>query len=263
MAQMKIRPLDAAHILLNTRDAILEGRSDFTAEEIQTFKDCGLKFTGFQKVTEDRQNVAAGVLKEKNILVVTGSQVRDYPLYNLRPNRSLSWRTEQDEIKALLGPWKIGDFHSGFVLHAARALKFLDGHTPDAIVGHSLGAASAQILGNHFNVPTVCLAPPQVIKKARLQTDDMRKETNSQWKVLNVAWRQDTVTSIARPLGFRCLGHRVVFVKANMGIDHFVTNYLEMIEDDPNNVIINSKGERGSLPDTWYTKGLPIADNPK
>lgn len=259
MAGLKLAPLEAAKILLHTRDAILAGRSDLNGDEKADLKIAGKQISGFQKVTGDRQNIAAALLKELDVLVVTGSQVRDYPLYNIRPNRTLSWRKEEEaQITALRGDWEIKDFHSGFLLHAARVLKWLGNDRPKFIVGHSLGAASAQILGNHLNVPTLCLASPQVIKRRKLVDDPMRLRSNPQWKILNIAWRQDTVTSILRPVDYRCLGHRVIFIKANTGIDHFVQNYMGMIEDAENEMIIDSAKNRRSLPKAWHSTELPI-----
>ena len=259
MAPQSVTPIEAAHLLMQSRKPIVNSGKKLD----KSVKVDGKTALEFEDITSDSDKVGAALIKGLNILIITGSRVPDYARYNMRPNRTLSWKKdEQTFIDEIVKPWKLKDFHSGFVLHAARVLKFLKGRKPAFIVGHSLGAASAQILGNHLDVPTICLASPQVVKKRILDKADMRKPENRQWNILNIAWRQDTVTSILRPLKYRCLGHRVIFVQANTGIDHFVSNYLKLFEEDPDNVIIDSRGNRGSLPMKWYSPGLPIKDKP-
>ncbi|MEL6914086.1 MAG: hypothetical protein AAFP13_06260 [Pseudomonadota bacterium] len=205
--------LDAAKLLQETRNAIKGG----------------LKRAPLADVTPAGANAAAGLTRD-NILVITGSRGgTDYAFYNLRPLRPLPAMPEIEEIATADLPKKA--YHQGFLLHAARVKRFLAGRRPDIIVGHSLGAASAQILGAHFEVPTIGLASPQVVKRRYLAPAALRAGSHRQWNVFNMAWRKDFVTRGYRELGLRCLGHRVVVDTnaPNFGIDHFVSQYEDLI----------------------------------
>jgi hypothetical protein len=144
-------------------------------------------------------------------------------------------------------------YHRGFLLHASRIKAFLGDRVPSFIIGHSLGAASAQILGTHFNVPTICLASPQVVKRRYLKQDALRSKTHAQWNVFNIAWRKDFVTKGYRMAGLRCLGHRVVVdsKRINFGIDHFVKDYEKLI--------VSAIDDNAKLPESWpdLEYGLP------
>lgn len=216
MTNSQVSPKDAAIFLLEHRNDILEGKHGDALSKVSTPGD----------------HVDAGLLRDRNILLITGSDsFADYLFYNLRPFRPIP-RTPEIDILTLEFPRKA--YHKGFLLHAARILSFLDGHKPSSIVGHSLGAAAAQILGTALAVPTICLASPQVIKRRFLEPDHVRKPSHPQWNVLNIAWKQDFVTRGFRMVGFRALGHRMVldFKHRNPGIDHFVKHYKELVVAD-------------------------------
>lgn len=206
--------IDAAKLLLATRESILAGELG----------------DHLVRVTKDVKHVDAGLTKEKNILVITGSDSwQDYMFYNLRPWRPLPRMPEIDQLTSSDLPKRA--FHKGFLLLAARVKHFLGDHKPDYIVGHSLGAAAAQILGTGLGVPTVCLASPQVVKRKFLKPSALRSPGHAQWNVFNLAWDKDFVTRGYRLTGLRCLGHRVVVGTddPNPGIDHFVQDYKHLI----------------------------------
>ena len=196
-------------------------------------------------------------LRHPNTLVITGSRnAKDYLYYNFRPNRSLPPMPELKELlKSDGAPDKFPEraYQRGFLLHAARVLRFLKGRTPDFIIGHSLGAASAQILGTALEVPTICFASPQVIKKRFLEGPPREKE-HAQWNVFNVAWNKDFVTRGYRLTGLRALGHRVILRNDrafNLGIDHFVTDYAKL-------VYMDSEKVDQKLPDKWRDPDYPV-----
>jgi len=228
MSVSHYRLLDAAKLLQRTRGLIKDG-------------DLGNEFTD---VTPKKAKYAAGLTRQ-NLLVITGSRgFQDYKNYNLRPNRDLPSMVEVDEIVAADLPKEA--YHQGFLLHAAGVMKFLDGRRPSYIIGHSLGAASAQILGTHFQVPTVCLASPQVVKRRFLDNENLSSKSHRQWNVFNMAWRKDFVTQGYRMTGLRCLGHRVVVDSnaLNFGIDHFVKDYERLL-------VLALDQKVVGLPHTW------------
>lgn len=225
-----------ARLLLDTREDILKGR---TGEHLA-------------RVSEKGKEVDAGLTPD-NILVITGSSnVQDYLFYNLRPWRPLPDMPEIDRLTSKDLP--INAFHKGFLLHAARILRLLKDDRPEFIIGHSLGAAAAQILGTGLAVPTVCLAPPQVVKRKFLKPQALRSKEHPQWNVFNFAWKQDFVTHGFRWFGMRSLGHRVVVdsKKRNVGIDHFVTDYQDLI-------VAASASPTSGLPTSWPDPGFEPA----
>ncbi|MEM9319075.1 MAG: hypothetical protein AAGA70_08710 [Pseudomonadota bacterium] len=217
----------AAELLKESRDEIVSGRLG----------------NMLSRVTSREQNVGAGLTKNGKILIVTGSRgVPDYLFYNLRPIRDLPPMNEVEELTQIL-PRHV--YHQGFLTHAARILNFLGDERPEFIIGHSLGAAAAQILGTALNLPAICFASPQVVARHALEPAPLREHTHPQWNVFNVAWKQDFVTRGYRLIGYRSLGFRVeVDLQSwNIGIDHFVTHYQELLEND-------RKGDK-KIPENW------------
>jgi hypothetical protein len=226
--------LDAAKLLQSTRGKILDG-------------ELGNQLS---RVSPAGDNIDAGITKTGNTLVITGSDgLKDYLAFNLRPWRRLPQMPEIDELTSTDLPRRA--FHKGFLLHAARIKRFLGNDRPDHIVGHSLGAAAAQILGTHLAVPTICLASPQVIKRRFLEAASLRSAEHPQWHVFNMAWRKDFVTRGYRLAGLRSLGHRVVVDsnKPNFGIDHFVKDYERLIVTAAENRVVG-------LPQNWPDPGF-------
>lgn len=256
MTDLKISPLDAAKLLLkNVRSSILSGNKTIEFDKKRPpFSINGHDIAEFSDVTPQNNKVCVGLIEKPNILVVTGSRPIDYFYYNIRLNRKLPKMPEIDKICAGL-PTDV--LHHGFLLHAARVLEFLDGRKPDFIVGHSLGAASTQILATYLKVPALCIASPQVIKRGFLKNTDMRESSHPQWSILNIAWGQDRVTSILRPFNYRVLGHRTVLTSIwNFGPDHFVDQYRDLILKDQNR-------DNRKLPEKWREDdALPISDQP-
>lgn len=231
--------LKAAKTLMDTRALILAGQ---TGDKIAS-------------VSRRGEHIDAGVLKDRKTLVITGSSgVGDYLFYNLRPLRPLP---KMPEIDRICRNFPKRAYHKGFLLHAARVLEFLrkdHGADPHFIIGHSLGAAAAQILGETLNVPTICFASPQVVKKRFLEDDDKRLADHPQWKVFNVAWNKDFVTRGYRLTGLRSLGHRIILKNDevfNLGIDHFVSQYEDL-------VYMDSKAEERQLPAKWFDPHYPV-----
>ncbi len=100
---------------------------------------------------------------EGNILLLPGSNsISDYKNFNLRPIRLGRRKLRMDENKAETGAsgtvW-----HQGFLAYASEIFHWLiqKGTAPNFIIGHSLGAAAAQILAKSYNVPAIGFAAPR------------------------------------------------------------------------------------------------------
>lgn len=108
------------------------------------------------------QDVQGHVL-QGNILLLPGSNsIRDYLRFNLRPLNLGGTRltmTQDGTDRGASGTM----WHQGFLTYARILYDWLDGlnQTPDLIVGHSLGAAAAQILCRSYGCPTICFAAPR------------------------------------------------------------------------------------------------------
>ncbi|MEM6577600.1 MAG: hypothetical protein AAF678_03840 [Pseudomonadota bacterium] len=233
MAHSTLSLLDAAKLLQATRADIKGGRLG----------------GHLARVSQKGKHVDAGLTKDGKLVITGSDSWQDYLFYNLRPWRPLPRMREIDQLSTPDLPK--GAFHKGFLLHAARVKRFLGDQTPKFIVGHSLGAAAAQILGTGLGVPTVCLASPQVVKRKFLDKPGLRSSAHAQWNVFNLAWRQDFVTRGYRSTGLRCLGHRVVVdtKDRNFGIDHFVQDYEKLI-------IKAAAYKIAELPQTWPDPGF-------
>lgn len=198
-----------------------------------TFRDAivaGDRVAGLKRVAKSTEAQAA--LTDDNVLIITGSNsLTDYTRYNLRPNRFVRIT---DSRRRITNKIPYSNFHQGFLLHAAEVLQFLGSDVPDFIVGHSLGAASAQILGTALEVPTITFAAPQVVRRKFLDQPALREGDHPQWNIFNVAWKQDFVTRGYRLTGLRCLGYRVVLdlESLNLGIDHFAEDYQRLLRKD-------------------------------
>lgn len=195
-------------------------------------------------------------LTDDGVLIITGSNsLYDYSAYNLRPLRTLARFRHMPEIERLTADGlPLEAYHRGFLLHAARVLNFLGREKPRFIVGHSLGAAAAQILGTALDVPTIAFASPQVVKRRFLKPYAFRQPDHPQWNVFNIAWKQDLVARGYRLTGLRCLGHRKMLdlESWNIGIDHFVDDYLRLLDLDA------SKGADRLVPVSWRVAGYPL-----
>ncbi|PUB18576.1 hypothetical protein [Yoonia sediminilitoris] len=108
------------------------------------------------------KDVQAHVL-EGDILLLPGSNsVDDYLKFNLRPLRIGHKKLIMNDNKASKGAsgtvW-----HQGFLAYSAEIFHWLikQNVAPKFIIGHSLGAAAAQILSKSYNVPTIGFAAPR------------------------------------------------------------------------------------------------------
>ena len=103
------------------------------------------------KKSVDRKGVQAYFLNDGTLVIPGSNEVSDYTDFNLRTRRL----KHTDNRK----------YHNGFLSHAKEVLKWLDEHSlkPTRVTGHSLGAASAQIIGSTLAKPTVAFASPKVL----------------------------------------------------------------------------------------------------
>ncbi len=100
---------------------------------------------------------------EGGILLLPGSNsVSDYRKFNLRPlrlgKRKLIMNADKAETGASGTAW-----HQGFLAYSSVIFHWLliNNLNPKFIIGHSLGAAAAQILAKSYQVPAIGFAGPR------------------------------------------------------------------------------------------------------
>ena len=168
----------------------------------------------------DRKGTQALML-EHNVLLIPGSNelidwIRNVNVYNIAGKRYKAKTRAKSKTGAIL--------HSGFNRHAMLISAFAKEHDAKFIIGHSLDAATAQILGSWMGVPAVGFASPRV----KLGPRKVQHES----KILNICRLDDLVTHVPpSEVGFRRLGKTVQLVapEANPGLDHSMPNYIKAL----------------------------------
>lgn len=177
---------------------------------------------------------AQALMLDHKVLVIPGSNevidwIRNVNVYNILGKKYKAKSQAKSKTGAIL--------HTGFNRHADLISKFAMEHDAKFIIGHSLGAATAQILGSWMGVPAVGFASPRVKLGAR--------KVQNESKILNICRLDDLVTHVPpSEVGFRRLGKTVQLVapKANPGLDHSMPNYIKALGYDT----LGTK-----LPRTW------------
>lgn len=164
---------------------------------------------------------AQALMLDHNVLVIPGSNevidwIRNVNVYNILGKRYKAKSQAKSKTGAIL--------HTGFNRHADLVSKFAKEHDAKFIIGHSLGAATAQILGSWMGVPAIGFASPRV----KLGPRKVKNES----KVLNICRWDDLVTHVpSSQLGFRRLGKTIHLVasETNPGLDHSMDHYIEAL----------------------------------
>lgn len=166
---------------------------------------------------------AQAYMMKRGVLVVPGSNelldwFRNFDIY-----RIMGRNYRRDER----GKGRTGAvFHAGFLRHATTLYAFAKENNAQYVIGHSLGAATAQILGTSLGIPAVGFASPRVKRG--------RRKLKNESKVLNICRMDDLVTRLPpSEAGFRRLGLSVRMTPAvtNPGLDHSMTHYLQALDD--------------------------------
>lgn len=160
-------------------------------------------------------------------------------------NESLDWIDYNLEAFNIVGPeqqlfaTKMGDsgrfeWHAGFLEHAFRVYTFASILQPKLIVGHSLGAASAQIVGASMKVPTLAFASPRPLRQRRRRRADPKTQPEGANYVLNLLRTDDLVCDVPpRWLGFTHVGQviRMNPWGIHLGEDHRINHYMDAMTD--------------------------------
>ena len=166
---------------------------------------------------------ATAFLVEGNIVVIQGSNsMWDYLKYNVRivgvGRQKLALKS-----KALSRDAKGVVWHQGFLRHALEVQTWLTAlkRRPKFFVGHSLGAATVQILSPGYGVPGIGFAPPGICMNNPTAADNKR--------CLLICRSDDIVTQV--PEGFAHLGKTLMLqVTAGALPRHKMIRYTPLID---------------------------------
>lgn len=171
----------------------------------------------------DKGGVQAWLLRDDTLVIPGTNHWTDWIRFNFNTMLVAGQQIGWTEVGTCIGNAK---WHRGFAVHAREVHDWLGGYRPKFIIGHSLGAASAQILGCHFGVPTIGFASPQPRYGARALH-------NEGW-VLNVVYNDDPVGRF--PLaanGYRRIGSvEMLARRALSGLQHSMDRYIPLMTQE-------------------------------
>lgn len=178
-----------------------------------------------------QDDVTAYLLDDGTLLIPGSDSVFDYARYNLRPFRigGKKYTLGSSETGEALG----GFWHQGFLAHSMVIYEKLKKTPPKFIIGHSMGAASAQILSLLWNVPSIGFAAPRVyLGRASVPS-----------KPLNLSiWRSDDIVGWLPSDKFSHAGHAVELKIASGMPRHKMKHYRSALTD-PN--------FKNAVPNAW------------
>ncbi|WP_172328549.1 hypothetical protein [Mangrovicoccus sp. HB161399] len=174
----------------------------------------------------DNNGVQAAVTSDGTLLIDGSNEVYDWLGINIDVFESVARQTAMGDS----GKY---EWHAGFLKHAQTVFAFASGLSspPKLIIGHSLGAASAQIVGSSLRVPTIAFASPLTQRIRRFKKT--KRPQGRHW-VLNIQRADDLVCGLPpKWLGFAHVGNVLAMSPKGVhdGQDHSTKNYLNALRD--------------------------------
>ncbi|MEL6959428.1 MAG: hypothetical protein AAGL89_10800 [Pseudomonadota bacterium] len=180
------------------------------------------------------QNDVQATLLDNGLLLVPGSNSAwDYLRYNVRLLNvgGRRFKVKNGQTGQAMGRL----WHQGFLAHAMLIHEAFKSTPPRYIIGHSLGAASAQVLSLLWGVPAVGFAAPRLYAGGRSVANHRK---------CLCLWRKDDPVGSLPGQTFRHAGKSVMLAKSRRAgvLNHHMRHYRAAISD-PNHA--------GILPKTW------------
>lgn len=172
------------------------------------------------KAALDKGGVQAWLLTDDTLIIPGTNHWTDWIRFNFNTMLVAGQQIGWNEVGTCIGNAK---WHRGFAVHAREVHDFMGGRRPKFIIGHSLGAASAQILGCHYGVPTLCFASPN----PRFGGTALSHEG---W-VMNVVYASDPVGRFPLQMnGYRRIGSVEMMARTNLsGLQHSMDRYIPLM----------------------------------
>ena len=168
------------------------------------------------------------------LLIPGSNSFADYIRFNLRIIRlgakQLKLTYKQGDNEVFSEDAKAGAsrtiWHQGFLAHATIIYDWIgkdQSNWPNLVIGHSLGAASAQILSKTFVTPAIGFAAPKLRKvNGRINHDHLS---------LSICRDDDVVCTL--PGGFHHTGQikKLIHKKRKRGLNHNMKAYIDALEN--------------------------------
>lgn len=203
---MRVKISDCAQLALNSYD-------------LSKAASKGMDVDGIKESFDEKG--AQAVITKDDILLIPGTNqfsdwFKNFDVYNILGERFSARATSRSSSGA--------QFHAGFWRHSIQLHEFAKDNKVKFIIGHSLGAAAAQILGVILDVPAVGFASPRVKRgKGKVRHEN---------RILNICRADDLVTRVPpSEAGFRRLGMSVRLMPPSVekGIDHTMPDYVNAL----------------------------------
>lgn len=180
----------------------------------------------------DTEGVQAYYLADGTLVIPGTNESLDWVDFNLEAFNVIG--AGQSMFTTKMGDSGNYEWHAGFLEHAFRVYTFASILQPRLIIGHSLGAASAQIVGSSMGVPTLAFASPRPLRQRRRRRGETKQQPKGAGYVLNLLRSDDLVCDVPpRWLGFTHVG-QVVRMNPwgiHLGEDHRINHYMDAMKD--------------------------------
>lgn len=174
-----------------------------------------------------RGHVQAYLMADHTLVIPGSGELKDYTRSNLVVSQTkMKWPAMGRAAGNAI-------WHKGFAQHALVIVDALGGRKPKIIIGHSLGAAAAQILGCILGLPAIGFASPMPLKGQTL--------LHHEHKILNVVRNDDLVCRVPpAKLGYRRVGNTEVMhpKRVHIGEDHSMKQYITLMKIERNEGLI-------------------------
>jgi len=131
----------------------------------ESYKPKNNKIGGKRIIASNSGHATAHLLSDHTLVIPGSNSAADYVQYNLRPNRfghtRLTLNANMPNSNGSPLEW-----YQGFLAHTYAIQTWLTkiGKRPKFVIGHSLGAATTQVLSIVYGVPGIGFAAPRVCK---------------------------------------------------------------------------------------------------
>lgn len=167
------------------------------------------------------RGVEAYLLRDGTVVVPGTNDPRDWKRFNFKIGlKTLRFANTAARPGASGIRW-----HGGFLDHAEILYDWIKDKGPKLFIGHSLGAASAQIVGASLDVPVIAFASPQPKRDSRVFPGEHR--------VLNIKRSDDPVCKVpSTVLAFSTLGRTALLRPARFefGLRHKMKHYMALLD---------------------------------
>lgn len=182
----------------------------------------------------DEDDVEAHLLDNGVLLIPGSNSLADYLKYNLRMIGLGKTRYRMsDDIYQEGASGTI--WHQGFLAHAKVIYDWVErnNYNPTYVIGHSLGAASTQILSKSWGIAGIGFASPRTRKA--------RGEIKNDSFCLSINRDDDMVCDL--PGSFHHMGsvHRCKAKRSVFGPDHAMKHYVKVVQEQQDARLMTEK----------------------